>query len=373
MKFIVEGKQFQQQLQAVSKVINSKNTIKILDNFLLAIDGDKLNITGGDSENMLNARMPVQEVEGEGAVAVNARRLLEITKEIDNQPLTFYVNDETKEIDLKFLNGHFNFMGVDAAEYPAHRGLSDDASELVLPADMVVRGIENTWFAVSTETTRPVMTGIFWDIHEGDVTFVSSDTHKLVRYINYEKTPGMEVSFILPSKTANILKSLITKNDSDVRVIFDQKGGIFEFGDYMLYSVFINGNYPNYNRVIPQNSAFSLVVDRASLINALRRVNLFAPKSSNLVVFHLAPGEIILAAQDADYGTSAEERVPCSYEGNSMDIGFNGVFMVEILNNMLGNDVVMQITDPARPCIYSALEKREEEDLVTIQMPMQVL
>ena len=155
--------------------------------------------------------------------------------------------------------------------------------------------------------------------------------------------------------------------------MFDKKGGLFEFGDYILYSVFINGNYPNYNRVIPQNSAFSLVVDRASLINALRRVNLFAPKSSNLVVLRLNQDEMVLAAQDADYGTSAEERVACSYEGNSMEIGFNGVFMVEILNNLDCTDVVMQITDPARPCIYSALEKKEGKDLVTIQMPMQVL
>lgn len=373
MKFIVEGKQFQQQLQAVSKVISSKNTIKILDNFLLTIDGDSLMITGGDSENMLTATMPVQEVEGAGAVAVNARRLLEITKEIDNQPLTFEVNDESKEIDLKFLNGHFNFMGVDAAEYPCRRELTEDIQELVLPAEMVVNGIENTWFAVSTETTRPVMTGIFWDIHEGDITFVSSDTHKLVRYIDSEKAPGLEASFILPSKTSSILKALIAKDETDVRILFDKKGGLFEFGDYMLYSVFINGNYPNYNRVIPQNSAFSLVVDRASLINALRRVNLFAPKSSNLVVLHLNPDEMVLAAQDADYGTSAEERVACNYEGNSMEIGFNGVFMVEILNNIDCNDVVMQITDPARPCIYSALEKKEGKDLVTIQMPMQVL
>ncbi len=373
MKFIVEGKQFQQQLQAVSKVISSKNTIKILDNFLLSVDGDSLMITGGDSENMLTATMPVQEVEGAGAVAVNARRLLEITKEIDNQPLTFEINDESKEIDLKFLNGHFNFMGVDAAEYPSRREMSDESLELVLPAEMVVNGIENTWFAVSNETTRPVMTGIFWDIHEGDVTFVSSDTHKLVRYIDSEKAPGMEASFILPSKTSSILKSLISKDETDVRIVFDKKGGLFEFGDYILYSVFINGNYPNYNRVIPQNSAFSLVVDRASLINALRRVNLFAPKSSNLVVLRLNQDEMVLAAQDADYGTSAEERVACSYEGNSMEIGFNGVFMVEILNNLDCTDVVMQITDPARPCIYSALEKKEGKDLVTIQMPMQVL
>lgn len=373
MKFNVEGKAFQQQLQAVSKVISSKNTIKILDNFLLRVEGDSLSITGGDSENFLTAYLPVMDLEGGGSIAVNARRLLEITKEIDNQPLTFYINDETKEIDLRFLNGHFNFMGVPGEDYPLMRELAEDKRQITLPAPMVVRGIENTWFAVSNETSRPVMTGIFWDIHPDDVTFVSSDTHKLVRYINSMSAPGIEASFILPSKTSNIIKSLVTKEDQEVRITFDQKGGLFEFGDFFLYSGFINGNYPNYNRVIPQDNPFSLVVDRASMINALRRVNLFAPKSSNLVVFNLQPDEVIMSAQDLDYGTSAEERLNCEYAGNSMVVGFNGVFMVEILSNMDCETVLMRLSDPARPCVFSAMEQKEGENLVTIQMPMQVI
>lgn len=373
MKFNVEGKAFQQQLQAVSKVINSKNTVKILDNFLLRLEGDRLSITGSDSENVLTAFVPVMDVEGEGAIAVPAKRLLEITKEIDNQPLQFYVNEGTLEIDLRFLNGHFNFMGVEAENYPRRRELGDDSNVISLPASMVVKGIENTSYAASKETSRPVMTGIYWDIHEGDVTFVSSDTHKLVRYINSEKAPDIEASFIMPEKTASILRNLISKEDEEVRITFDAKGGLFEFGDYFLYSVFINGNYPNYNRVIPTENPFSLIVDRGTMINALRRVNLFAPKSSNLVVLNLQPDEVILSAQDLDYGTSAEERITCQYEGNSMIVGFNGAFMVDILSNMKDETIVLKLSDPARPGIYSGFEPKEGEDLVTIQMPMQVL
>ena len=373
MKFSVEGKAFQQQLQAVAKVISSKNAIKILENFLLRVEGDRLSITGSDSENVLTAYLPVFDCEGEGAIAVQARRLLEITKEIDNQPLNFFINDDTKEIDLRFLNGHFNFMGVDASEYPSRRDLPEDACELILPAEMVLKGINNTWFAVSTDNSRPVMTGIFLDIHEHDITFVSSDTHKLVRYINAQKSPAIENSFILPAKTAGVLQSLISKEDTDIKIVFDPKGGTFEFGEYLLYSVFINGRYPNYARVIPENNPFSLVVDRASMIKALRRVNLFAPKSSSLVVLNVQPNEVILSAQDLDYGTSAEERVPCEYAGNSMVVGFNGVFMVEILSNIQDDTVVIKLADPARPGIFSGLEKRDDDDLITIQMPMQVL
>lgn len=373
MKFNVDGKAFQQQLQAVSKVINSKNTIRILDNFLLRVEGDRLSITGSDSENVLTAHVPVMESERDGAIAVPAKRLLEITKEIDNQPLAFYVNDDTKEIDLRFLNGHFNFMGVDAADYPERRQMPEDHRTLTLPASMLLKGINNTWFAVSADTARPVMTGIYFDIHQNDLTFVSSDTHKLVKYVNSEKAPEMEASFILPGKTAGIIRNLISKEDVDVRISFDSKGGLFEFGEYFLYSVFVNGNYPNYNRVIPQDNPFSLVADRGSLINALRRVNLFAPKSSNLVVLNLTPGEVILSAQDLDYGTSAEERVTCEYSGNTMVVGFNGVFMVEILSNMSDDTIVLSLSDPARPGIYSGFEPKENESLITIQMPMQVL
>lgn len=373
MKFNVEGKAFQQQLQAVSKVINSKNTMRILDNFLLRIDGDRLSITGSDSENVLTANVPIMDVEGSGAIAVPAKRLLEITKEVDNQPLTFYINEETKEIDLRFLNGHFNFMGVDAAEYPEPRRLADDCRELVLPAQMILKGIGYTWFAISSDTARPVMTGIYFDIHNEDVTFVSSDTHKLVKYVNTEKAPGMEASFILPGKTAAIIRGLISKDDVDLKITFDAKGGVFEFGEFYLYTVFINGNYPNYNRVIPTDNPFSLVADRGSFISALRRVNLFAPKSSNLLVLNLQQNDVVISAQDLDYGTSAEERLTCEYEGNSMVVGFNGVFMVDILSNMDDETIVLRLSDPARPGIFSGLEPKEGESLITIQMPMQVL
>lgn len=373
MRFNVEGKTFQQQLTAVSKVINAKNALSILDNFLLKVEGDRLSITGSDQENVLTAYMTITESEGDGAIAVSAKRLLEITKEIANQPLTFYINDDTKEIDIRFLNGHFNFMGVDATEYPTRRSPESEQKTMMLPAQMVLKGIDHTLFAVSSDTVRPIMTGIYWDIHQNDVTFVSSDTHKLVRYINTEAAPGFEASFILPSKPANILKGILGKEEADVKIQFDGKGATFEFGDFLLSCLFINGNYPNYNRVIPQENPFEMTIDRISLLTALRRVSIFAAKSSNLVVLDIQPNEVILHAQDLDYGTSAEERVACGYEGNSMTIGFNGQFMIEILNNLSDESIVLKLSDPGRPGLYTPLQQDEKENIVIIQMPMQVI
>ena len=373
MKFNVSGKTFQTQLQAVSKVINAKNALSILDNFLLRVEGDRLSITGSDQENVMTAYMEITESECDGQIAVPAKRLLEVIKEIASQPLTFDINDSTKEVDIRFLNGHFNFMGVDAAEYPLSRKPDEDARTMIFPATVVQKGIDNTLFAVSSDNVRPIMTGIYWDIHDTDITFVSSDTHKLVRYINREYAPGFPASFIMPAKPAGILRSIIGKDDADIKLTFDSKGAVFEIGDYILSCLFIKGNYPNYNRVIPTDSPFALTVDRLSLLTALRRVCIVAAKSSNLVVRDLGATGVKISSQDLDYSTSADEHVACDYEGNQMTIGFNGQFMIEILNNLHDDTVVSKMSDPARPGVYTPLNQGENEEVLTIQMPMQVL
>ena len=372
MRFNVSGKTFQTQLQSVSKVINAKNALSILDNFLLKVEGDRLSITGSDQENVLTAYMEISESECDGQIAVPARRLLEIVKEISNQPLTFDINDTTKEIDIRFLNGHFNFMGVDASEYPLSREPESDSRTLIFPASIVQKGIDNTLFAVGTDLLRPVMRGICWDIHENDITFVSSDTHKLVRYVNREFAPGFNSTFIMPSKPAGILRGIIGKDDVDIKLTFDSKGAVFEIGDCILTCLFIKGTYPNYNRVIPMDSPFRLIVDRVSLLTALRRVCIFAAKASNLVVLDLDSTGVRISSQDPDYSTSAEEKVPCDYEGNPMSIGFNGQFMIEILGVLNDDTIELKVTDPVRPGVYTPLNQAENEEILIIEMPVQM-
>ncbi len=373
MRFNIDGKLFQQQLQAVNKVINAKNALSILDNFLFELEGDKLTITGGDQENIVTARVEVMDSDGDGSVAVPAKSLLEITKEISNQPLTFNYNESTGEIEVEFLNGSFRFMGINADEFPKGDAADADAMVLTIPSSVILKGIEKTIYAVSTETIRPMMTGIYWDIHEGDITFVASDTHKLVRYINMEVNPGIERGFIMPAKPANILKGILGKEESDVVMTLGSKGAKFEFGAYSLTCRFIKGNYPNYNRVIPTSNPFTLTIDREAFLNAMRRVAIFASKASNLVKMEVNQSGVKLAAQDLDYGTSAREQIMCEYQGNDMVIGFNAQFTVEILSNLGGESVVVQLSDPARPGIFAPLEQEKNQNLVTIQMPMQVL
>lgn len=381
MKFNVSSKAMATQLTAVSKVINSKNALSILDNFLLKLEGNTLYITGSDQENVMTATLEVFDAEGEGSIAVPSKRILEMLKEVPGQPLTFYINDDNKEIDIRFMNGHFSFMGIDGNEFPVQTDNREEAKRVTLPCEVVRRGLETTLFAVGTETIRPIMTGVYWDIcplGENEeampgITFVGTDTHKLVRYINTSTNPGLTFSFILPPKPASILRGLIGKEDGEIDIEMDDKSAKFTFGNYTLSCRFINGRYPNYNRVIPTNNPFELTVDRISLLNAMKRVSLFASPASSLVRINVRPNELLLAAQDFDYTLSAEERVECEYEGNSMTIGFNATYMIEVLSNILADTVVIRLSDPARPGIFVPLTNQEGEELLMLLMPMQVM
>lgn len=371
MKFNVQSKLLLSQLQAVSKVINTKNAMSILDNFLFEVKGERLYITGSDQENVMTASLDITDVEGEGSVALGARRLLDMLKELPAQGVTIDVNEENLETDVRFLSGHFLFMGVNADEFPRDTHASDNAQTLRIPAQVVQKGIENTIFAVSTDTLRPVMMGIYWDIHNEDITFVSSDTHKLVRYINREIKPGLERAFIMPAKPAGILRGIISKEDTEVNVTVGEKHATFTVGDYELVCRFINGNYPNYNRVIPQDNPFTLKADRETLLNAMRRMGLFASSGSMLVKLDIKADHIHLSAQDADYGLNAEENVPCEYQGNDMVIGFKAPYMIEVLNSLKSDEVLLRLSDPARPGIFVPGEEKEDEDILVLLMPMQ--
>lgn len=381
MKFNVSSKALATQLAAVAKVINSKNALSILDDFLFSLQGNTLSITGSDQENVMTATLEVFDVEGEGKIAVPGKRILDMLKEVVGQPLTFYVNDENGEIDIRFLNGHFNFMGDNGDEFPQQDYNRLDAKKITLPAEVVRRGLETTLFAVGTETIRPIMTGVYWDICPLDengqpkpgITFVGTDTHKLVRYVNTTVNFDLTFSFILPPKPAAILRGLIAKEEGEIDIEMDEKSAKFVIGDYTLSCRFINGRYPNYNRVIPTNNPFELTIDRVSLLNAMRRVSLFASASSSLVRMNIRPNEILLAAQDLDYTLAAEERLECEYSGNAMTIGFNAIYLIEVLSNMTADTIIIRLSDPARPGIFVPQVNLEGEDLLMLLMPMQVV
>ena len=268
-------------------------------------------------------------------------------------------------------NGDYKFVGVDGNEFPQMEESGEEKFEMLIPAKEIPKSIDKTVFAAGTDTMRPIMMGILWDIKPDSIVFVASDTHKLVRYINSSVAPGIEGSFILPTKPASILSSILAKEDGDVKVAFDSKSVSFETETYTLICRFINGKYPNYNAVIPQNNPYVITVDRQLLLNAIKRVGIFAT-DGGLVQLQFTDNNIFIKAQDVEYSTSAEECLSCEYSGENLSMGFNKDKIIEVLNNVVVDNVLIKISDPARPGLFLPVEQKENEDLLVLLMPMMI-
>ena len=370
MKFIVSSTLLLSHLQTISRVINSKNSMAILDNFLFRLEGTRLSMTASDQETTMTTAIDVMEAEGEGVFAVNAKILLEPLKELPDQPLTFEIDDNNLEIFLYFQNGRYNFIGVNGDEYPTKMPMDTSAVTLSLDAQQLLGGIGCTLFATAEDELRPIMNGIYLDIFEDSISFVASDTHKLVRFKNQAVAPGVRASFILPKKPATLLKNLLPKEQGDVQIDFDDRNAIFTLENYRMVCRLIEGRYPNYNSVIPQDNPHKVTIDRQMLISALRRVSVFSSQASSLIKLRLSENQIQISAQDIDFSTSAEETLICQYAGNAMSIGFKSTFLIDILNNLTAQEVIVELADPSRAGVIVPAEQEEKEDVLMLLMPM---
>lgn len=377
MKFNVASKAFQQKLSAVGRVILAKSPLTILENFLFTLDGDRLIVKGSDQENVMTASMEVFEAEGSGSVAVPAKRLLDILKELPDVGLTVDINEESMGVTLGFEGGQLEFMALPGNEYPTPKQRSDDSLTITFGAGHMLTGLENTLYAASTDPIRPVMTGVCMDFKpETSLVFVASDTHKLVKYEVSSIKPAFERRFILPPKAANLLRSLLDKEEGDITITMDAHGATFTWGDFELQCVFITGNFPPYDRVIPQNNPFELTFDRELMLSAMRRMSLVANSGSRLVRLALTPECTEITARDIDYARSGHERVMSTYQGNPMSIGFNCEYMVEVLSNFTSDEVSMHLSDPSRPAIFARPASEDTdagEKLIVLMMTMQLI
>lgn len=362
-------------LQAISRVINSKNSLQILDNFLFSLEGQQLTMTASDTETTLITSMEVEEVEGAGKVAVSSRLLLDTLREFSDQPLNFQINDSNLAMIITSANGTYNFIGQSGDEYPRLPELQADAKVMMLPVSTLSSGISKTLFCTADDELRPVMNGIYFDILQDGLTLVATDAHKLVRYktsytsVNLSEEED-KASFILPKKPANMLKNILPKESGEVEVKFDSKNAYFKLLNYTMICRQVEGRYPNYNGVIPKENPYKIIVDRVTLLNALKRVSVFSNQASNLIKLQISENQIFISAQDIDFSISAEETIHCQYADDQIKIGFKSAFLIEILNNISSNDVVVELTDPSRAGIILPFENEDNEDILMLLMPM---
>lgn len=373
MRFTISSNTLFTHLQAISKVINSRPTLQILENFLFTTKGTHLTINASDSENTMETYIELNECDEDGSFAISAKHILDALKEIPEQPVSISFNPGDLAISINYLNGQINLMGQSADEYPQTAEIPDDENtvNLNIPADILQKGISKCLLAVGDDSLRRVLTGIYFDITPEDLTIVSTNGRKLVRNKYDQIKSEGKSAFILAKKPATLLKSVLANDEENIEIKFNSKNAVFKLAEYTLTCRLIESKYPNYNAVIPQNSPNIITVEKQLIIGALRRVSLFAA-SSDLIRFNIENNKIVLSSQDMDFSTSAEETVPCQYEGMNMHIGFQALPMLDILNNIDSESVTIELTDPSRAGVIKPAEQEKGCDLLMLLMPITI-
>ena len=373
MKFTVSSSALLSLLATTGKVISNKNTLPILDYFLMELKGEELTVTTSDLETTIIGHLKVESVEREGVIAAPAKLMLDSLKEFPEMPLEFEVNDTTWEIKVKWTSGSLSIPGASAVSYPAMPAIGAECKDILLDVDMLIAGINKTIFATADDELRPVTNGVYFNFEQGKLTFVATDAHKLVRSMVECPDVDFNASFILPKKPANLLKGVLLKEEEPIRVMFDAKNVTFELKNHKLVCRLIEGNYPNYNAVIPSANPNKVLVDRVELLNGIKRVAVCSNPTTNLIRMDIASNRISLAAQDIDFSVSANETISCSYDGNPVTIGFKSTFLVEILSNIDTPTVMIELADSTRAGVFKPVyDDKHAGEVLMLLMPMMI-
>lgn len=371
MRFTVSSSALSSKLNMLAKVIGSKNSLPILDCFLFQVANGEMSITASDSDNVIKSTLALTDHDGEGEFCVPNRVILDALKELPEQPLHFDVDaaGEAVAIKIVYQNGLYNFTGQSAEEYPRTQSMNDACTTVSLPTEMLINNISRSLFATANDELRPVMNGIYFDLTADALAIVASDGHKLVRSKNFNIKSESPSAFNLPKKPASLLKNILSKDGDDAIIKFDDRSAEIQFTDGVMRCRLIDGRYPNYNSVIPNNPN-EVTVDRRGLQSALRRVLPFASESSQLIRFHIESGRFEVSSEDIDFSTSAKEQLSCEYNGSPISIGFKGSSLMEILSNLTSDNIIIQLADPSRAGIIVPAEQPENEDILMLIMPM---
>ena len=370
MRFIVSSTALATRLSALARVINSKNSLPILGDFLFEIIDGRLHLTASDSEVMMKTTLELAETDSDGRFCVGNHDLLEAVKGISEQPITFEVDQTANLAKINYQNGCFSLPVENADEFPQPQQIGEEATVISIATPLLAENINRSLFATAQDELRPVMNGIYFDLTPDHLAVVASDGHKLVRNKILTISSEQPAAFILPKKPATLLKGVLGKQGGDAVIRFDERNAEINFEEGVIICRLIEGRYPNYNSVIPQSNPNTLTVDRMGLLSALRRVQPFSNDSSNLIRFHVENGTLQLDAEDYDFSKTATERMACDYNGMPMSIGFKGSSFIEILSNFECEQVQIQLADPSRAGLVLPSEQPEGQDVLMLMMPM---
>jgi len=372
MNFIVSSSLLSKKLQLIAGVLNTSNTLPILDDFLFEVNKNELTISASDLETTMTSKVDIESKDS-GNIAIPARLLLDTLKTFPEQPLTFLIDNSTQAIEISSDYGKYKLSGHSGDEFPKIPTI-DGGEKLDLSTEMLARALSKTIFATGNDELRPVMNGVLCELTTDDITFVATDAHKLVRYRRSDAKAGTTSSFIIPKKPLSLLKNVLPEDASDVQISvqYNDSNAFFTLDGSNLVCRLIDGKYPNYDAVIPKENQNRLTVERLAFLNCVKRVSIFSNKTTHQVRLKVSGSELQVSAEDLDFANEAIERLTCQYDGEDMEIGFNSRFLSEMLSNLDSDEIVLELSAPNKAGLLSQAPgtASEGEDLLMLVMPV---
>lgn len=376
MKFIVNSQQLHKQLQYLSGVLSSSNTMPIIGCFHFHLEENDLTIKTTDLTTTLMAHMTVEtgRMEQPEEVAVPSKMLLDILKTFDDVPLTFDVDPTNFTVNIVSGQGQYQLAGMDAATYPT-MPVAESTYKIEMNGSALVNAINKTVFATSNDEMHQQMSGIYCEMTPDGVTFVATDAHKLVRYRRKDIVSDESTNFILPKKPIIIVKNILAarKEDTDIAVEYNNTNLFITFDNFYIVCRLVDGRYPNYEAAIPKDNPNKLILDRQSFLNTLKRVSIFASEATRQVRLSISGDHVEISAEDLELSNNAHETIPCQYEGDPMDIGFNAKFLTEMISYLDSEQVLVELSHPSRAGIifpYATNDEERQDDILMLVMPV---
>ena len=364
MKFIVSSSLLYKEIQVLGGIINSSNTLPILDNFLFEINNNKLVLSSSDLESTMTSQIEIESTSTD-KIAISAKLLTDILKTFSEQPLTF-IKTDNNTIEISASNGKYSLAYLNRDEFPKQVEILD-AHETVINGSDLGNAINSTIFASGTDDLRPVMSGVFFQFNSESLKFVATDAHKLVKFETTEYTASEVSEFIMPKKPLQILKGILQTVDSDLTIQHNDSNAKFIFDKASITCRLIDGKFPNYEAVIPKDNPNVLTIDRQLFLNSARRVSIFSNKTTNQIRLKLAGSLLNISAEDFDFSNKADENLECQYSGDDIQIGFNSKFLIEMLNNLDSDMITLSMSHPNRAGIIRPLiESGESKESITM-------
>lgn len=368
MKFIVSSSYLLKQLSAINGVITTNPVVPILENFLFEINDGNLTVTASDLQTSMITELQVEAKE-DGSIAIPAKILLETLRNLPEQPVTFSIDSNTYSIEINSDNGRYKLAGENATDFPKIPTVSDGYS-VNMSSEVLGRAINNTIFATSNDELRPAMTGVFVKLDETNTTFVATDSHRLIRYRRVDVAADMGHSMIIPRKALTLLKATLPQELTNVNVEFNASNAFFNFNQVKMICRLIDERFPDYENVIPLDNNNTVVVKKDELLSSLKRIAIYANKTTHQVRLKITGSELMISAEDLDFSNEANERLSCEHDGEDLEIGFNAKFLVEMLANIDSDDITLRLSAPNKAGIITPNEKDEEEDILMLVMPV---